>query len=89
MLVGATGAPALLALLLATPAAGWTIGVEEPVDLFDPGALIARWSHGSNTSYTDGLKGGIAWALDPDLCDRLLEKFPVPTCTHDFTQIVR
>uniref|UniRef100_A0A7S2GE38 EF-hand domain-containing protein n=1 Tax=Haptolina brevifila TaxID=156173 RepID=A0A7S2GE38_9EUKA len=41
-----------------------------------PNALLARWSSGMNTSFTDGLKGGIAWAFDPRLCDSLLPLFP-------------
>ena len=50
-----------LSLLLAT-ARGWSAGVTETVDVLDPEALLARWSSGTNTSYTSGLKGGIAWA---------------------------
>lgn len=67
-----------LSLLLAT-ARGWSAGVTETVDVLDPEALLARWSSGTNTSYTSGLKGGIAWALDPDFCERMLTRFPEET----------
>ena len=58
---------------------GWTAGQREPVDVLEAGARLARWSAGTNASYSDGLKGGIAWALDPALCDHLTPLFPEET----------
>ena len=52
----------------------WAVGALSPVDALAADALIARWSSGAN--HTDGLKGGIAWALDPALCDALVPLFP-------------
>ena len=45
-------------------------------DALDLDSLLLRWSSGVNTSYSSGLKGGIAWAFDPALCDRLVPLFP-------------
>ena len=61
--------------------AGWA-GAYETVDLRLPDPLIARWSVGSNKSYSDGLKGGIAWAIDPKLCEQLTPLFPEETLWH-------
>ena len=67
----------LMALsLLAGGVSGWAAGITDHADILAPDPLVARWSSGSNTSYTDGLKGGITWAFDPALCDRLLPLFP-------------
>ena len=58
----------------------WAVGHVAPADILDNSAdldpLLVRWSVGSNTSYSEGLNGGIAWAIDPALCDALLPRFP-------------
>lgn len=72
----------LLVLLANAPAlaTGWAVGYKTPADILDASAnldpLVARWTAGSNTSYSEGLKGGISWALDPALCDALISRFP-------------
>ena len=66
-------------LFLFRGASSWTVGVNQPTDAFAPDALIGRWTAGSNTSYTEGLKGGIAWAIDPKLCEQLMPLFPEDT----------
>jgi len=77
----------LLQLLAATAAVhAWVVGDQESVDVLDwhLANSLVRWSTGSqNTSYTDGLKGGISWALDPALCDHLLPRFPEETTMHN------
>ena len=66
-----------LLLLAALPyASSWAVGLNSPTDALDLDSLLLRWSSGVNTSYSSGLKGGIAWAFDPALCDRLLPLFP-------------
>ena len=66
-----------LLLLAALPlASSWAVGLNSPTDALDLDSLLLRWSSGVNTSYSSGLKGGIAWAFDPALCDRLVPLFP-------------
>eukprot|EP00966_Prymnesium_polylepis_P297871 6882309-Prymnesium_polylepis.1 len=80
-------AAGLAALLLAQPrlAGGWAIGSGAAVDVFDPADTthLFRWSAGQNMSYTDGLKGGITWAVEPTFCDNVLSRFPEETRMHE------
>lgn len=55
---------------------GWSVGRHKPDDIFALNPDLVRWSSGSNNSQTDGLRGGITWALDPQLCDALMPLFP-------------
>ena len=66
-------------LFLLGVASGWTVGDTEPTDIYGKDPSIVRWSAGSNTSSSHGLKGGITWAFDPDLCGRIMPLFPEET----------
>ena len=74
----------LIVVLTRHSVRGWALGKDDKVDIFDPASpYLARWSMGENTSSTDGLRGGIAWAVEPSWCNNMLSRFPEETTMHD------
>ena len=68
---------------LLTGCSSWAVGKEGTADIFDPSdPYLARWSQGDTSSWTDGLRGGIAWAMEPTLCDEVLARMPEETWMH-------
>ena len=67
-----------LALLVLPHVHGWSVGRTVPVDVLsaEDAQAVVRWTAGNATSFTSGLKSGIAWAFDPRLCDALMPLFP-------------
>jgi len=61
------------------------VGTPSPVNILDPGSGVGlyRWTAGNETSWVEGLKGGITWAVDPSLCSLLLERMPEVTTTRE------
>ena len=67
-----------LFLLLAPGARAWAVDGGDVLS----GSGSRRWSMGNASSPVEGLRGGIAWALDPNLCESLLPRFPEETNLH-------
>ena len=77
----------VLAALL-SGAHSWSIGVHGTVDLLDPdgpNGTLGRWALAENTSTADALGGGISYAFDVKLCERLLPMFPEETVLQEYT----
>lgn len=49
---------------------------DEPFGSFNLSSSVFRWSMPTSPLATEGLGGGIAWALHPAFCDALLPLFP-------------
>jgi len=97
--------PLLLLLLLAraTPARGWSLGLNnDTADIEDPGSngtgMIWRWSLDVNGTHDStaavlgsrrgtGLSGGISWSLDPRVCEMLLPLIAEEVQLHEQTQL--
>ena len=82
---------AVLASVLATLLGGahsWSIGVHGTVDVLDPdgpNGTLGRWPLAENTTTADALGGGISYAFDVKLCERLLPMFPEETVLQEYT----
>ena len=66
----------------------WSIGVHGTVDVLDldgPNGTLGRWPLAENTSTADALGGGISYAFDVKLCERLLPMFPEETVLQEYT----
>ena len=78
----------VLAAALLGGAHSWSIGVHGTVDLLDPdgpNGTLGRWPLAENTSTADALGGGISYAFDVKLCERLLPMFPEETVLQEYT----
>ena len=63
----------------------WALGQTTTVDVLDPNEdakWLYRWTAGNSTTWTEGLKGGITWAVDPNFCSQLLARMPEETETR-------
>ena len=65
-----------------------SIGVHGTVDVLDPdgpNGTLGRWPLAENTTTADALGGGISYAFDVKLCERLLPMFPEETVLQEYT----
>ena len=66
----------------------WSIGVDGTVDLLDPdgpNGTLGRWPLAENLTTAEALAGGISYAFDIKLCERLMPMFPEETVLQEYS----